>query len=80
MLNTLSGVSYLAKGDESFQFESDGTLFIINSGDKRKIVDGRLNGKTLYLTWVGRPDMVFVNYLIEKQREVYRGSWLKEGF
>ena len=80
LLESLSGVAFLAKGDEKFQFESNGHFFIQNSGDKRKIIDGHLEGRTLCLRWVGRPDMVFVDYLIAKEEEKYRGSWLKEGF
>jgi len=81
LLESLSGVAFLGKGDEKFQFVSDGSLFIHSSGDRRGIISGVLEGKCLCLKWIGKPDMVFVDYLIEKQKEeTYKWNWLKEGF
>lgn len=80
LLETMTGVSFLAKGDERFEFQKGGEIFIRNGGDRRRIIDGRLEGQTLTLRWVGKPDMVFVDYLIAKEKEKYTGSWLEEGF
>lgn len=81
LLESLTGVAFLAKGDEHFEFQRGGSIFIRNHGDnRRKIIDGHLDGRTLCLRWVGKPDMVFVDYLIAKEKEKYTGSWLEEGF
>lgn len=83
LLETLSGVAFLGRGDEKFQFDSSNAIFIQNSGDRRKIISGTLEGRCLCLKWIGRPDMVFVDYLIEKnknKKEKYEYNWLKEGF
>lgn len=80
LLESIKGVALLAKGDEEFYFESDGTIHVRNIGDRRKIIGGNLFGKTLSLRWVGKPDMVFVSYLIAKPQERHKFNWLKEGF
>lgn len=83
LFENISGRAIFADGDDCFNVSPNGLIITDVAGNDyyKGIISGKFQSKILFLRWKGRPETVYVDYLVEAlEDENDNKNWLKEGF